>query len=275
MSVRQPNPTQAAGILRAFLKEQGLALKHTAALEAVARVSGFTDWQAMAAAQKATPVNADKSALKARLNQKSDDEFELLDTESVWIGVGSLSVYLRPTDEGVVVDLYPRDVEDGESLASTYAFYQEALGEQCERHGIDIDDVAEWVGLHYQRNFEAESPAHQASWVKRYVESQVQAEEVMRKGSLEQESPAPRYVFGPWAHLFGAGQSDTTVRLAYDRHEERLVHLDIKSASGWMRASEAMVQDVEQSLKEANEEALDDPENWGLAQGENLPHWAC
>ena len=38
MSVRQPNPTEAAGILRNYLLERGLDLSHTQALEAVAQI---------------------------------------------------------------------------------------------------------------------------------------------------------------------------------------------------------------------------------------------
>ena len=32
------------------------------------------------------------------------------------------------------------------------------------------DQVAEWVGLHYGRNFEAEPPEKQAEWIARYQE---------------------------------------------------------------------------------------------------------
>lgn len=43
-----------------------------------------------------------------------------------WIRVNNLDVHLRRTDEGVVVDLYPGDQPDVESLASTYAHFSEA-----------------------------------------------------------------------------------------------------------------------------------------------------
>lgn len=66
-----------------------------------------------------------------------------------WITVGNISVYLKRTDEGVVVDLYPKGDEFSEPLASTYAYFAEAEPEldanqfQCEMcKGIfDIEDA--------------------------------------------------------------------------------------------------------------------------------------
>ncbi|NCA83799.1 MAG: hypothetical protein EOM72_13860 [Opitutae bacterium] len=46
--------------------------------------------------------------------------------DHVWITVNNLSVYIRRTDEGVVVDLFPVQREMDERLASTYAFFAEA-----------------------------------------------------------------------------------------------------------------------------------------------------
>jgi len=47
------------------------------------------------------------------------------DATSCWVTVDNLSVYIIRTDEGVVVDIYPKGGEAGESIASTYAFNQE------------------------------------------------------------------------------------------------------------------------------------------------------
>lgn len=46
-----------------------------------------------------------------------------------WITIDNISVYLRRTDEGVVVDLFALGVEDCEPMATTYAFFQEAEDE--------------------------------------------------------------------------------------------------------------------------------------------------
>jgi hypothetical protein len=45
--------------------------------------------------------------------------------DSVWIEIDSLACYLRRTDEGVVVDIYKNGKEMEESIASTYAFFDE------------------------------------------------------------------------------------------------------------------------------------------------------
>jgi hypothetical protein len=37
--------------------------------------------------------------------------------------------------------------------------------------GFSIDDVAEWVGLHYRKNFDAENEAERLSWIERFVEA--------------------------------------------------------------------------------------------------------
>ncbi|CAM5530074.1 hypothetical protein TMEC54S_00244 [Thauera mechernichensis] len=107
--------------------------------------------------------------------EESGSDYVLQDgSPSCRITVGSISVHVRRNtdtgDEGVIVDLFPRGAED-ESLASTYAFFQDAEEELCSDRGIDLDDVSEWVGLHYQRNFEAEPAAARYDWIKRYLES--------------------------------------------------------------------------------------------------------
>ena len=42
---------------------------------------------------------------------------------SAWITVETLSVYICKTDEGVLVDIYPRYEEDGEALTSCWALF--------------------------------------------------------------------------------------------------------------------------------------------------------
>lgn len=51
-------------------------------------------------------------------------DYELVG-ESTWITVKNLSVYVKKTDEGVVVDIFNKGEEADEPLASTYAFFNE------------------------------------------------------------------------------------------------------------------------------------------------------
>ena len=53
------------------------------------------------------------------------DDYEMNDRESVWIVIGSISVYIKRTDEGVSVDLYPRGKEDESSVVSCWETFSE------------------------------------------------------------------------------------------------------------------------------------------------------
>jgi len=75
-----------------------------------------------------SPTNKNKDDVLIR---ESESDYYLKDNAtSVWITVGDISVYVMRTDEGVVVDLYPLDNENDESLASTYAFFSEVTDEE-------------------------------------------------------------------------------------------------------------------------------------------------
>jgi hypothetical protein len=54
------------------------------------------------------------------------------DQDSVWIEVDSLVCYVRRTDEGVVVDIFPNGQEMENAIASTYAFFGENESEPDE-----------------------------------------------------------------------------------------------------------------------------------------------
>lgn len=139
-------------------------------------IEGARDLLAKKAAHVEEPVqDRETPALVLVKPEESVSDYVLQEgSPSCWITVGSISVHVRRNtdtgDEGVIVDLYARSEED-ESIASTYAFFQDAEEEICTARGIDLEDVAEWVGLHYQRNFEAEPAAARYDWIKRYLES--------------------------------------------------------------------------------------------------------
>lgn len=62
---------------------------------------------------------------------------------------------------------YARSVADEELADSSGDDSQD----EDSQEDVDLDDVAEWVGLHYKVNFDAESPAERVEWVRRYKES--------------------------------------------------------------------------------------------------------
>jgi len=127
MNIRTPQPTQAARLLKAFFASQGVEISHSQALEAVSRLHGYQNYQAM----QADTRFADAPALKP----VSSNEYELGEKEhSVWIGVDGISVYVARNDEGVSVDLYAKGHED-DSLMGTYLHFDEAADAAAEAAG--------------------------------------------------------------------------------------------------------------------------------------------
>jgi hypothetical protein len=75
------------------------------------------------------------------------------DARSVWITVDNISVYVRRTDEGVAVDLYPLSMEMEDSIVGTWCLRQEAK-ERLEdyEHQLEADNnrqraTADWKDL--------------------------------------------------------------------------------------------------------------------------------
>lgn len=261
MDIRQPNPTQAAGILRGFLKELGVDIKHMAALEAVARVNGFTDWQAMAAAgERASPQQGD-----AQLVLDADGEGYTFvasrERQRVWITIGNISAYIGPTDEGVVVDLFAKDTEDGGSLTSTYLHFQEALDELCTSLDVDEKDVATWYDAGPEAKYAELSPERKAEVIRDFDKR------------ARVKAAAPRYVHGEWEHFF-EGRRVRFVRFVFDRSARKVIALQLQDTETWTAAGRSYCDDLEDSLLHANQEALERPQDEGLAESDELPEWA-
>lgn len=71
------------------------------------------------------------------LRQKDETDYILEDdATSCWITINNISVYIRRTDEGVAVDLYPLHQELYDSIVGTWATFDEAQGY------IDDDNMA-------------------------------------------------------------------------------------------------------------------------------------
>lgn len=84
---------------------------------------------------------------------------------------------------------------------------------------------------------------------------------------------------GLWGHIFDNAEGEVMTQFVYDTQERKLVAAKIvggQSEGGpwWTDASPVMVADLEDSLVNANEDALDNPGDWGLAVSDELPDWA-
>lgn len=91
-----------------------------------------------------------------------------------------------------------------------------------------------------------------------------------------EDSDPPQYLIAEgWDHIFeGFGQR--TVRFVFDRNADKIVHMDIEfGVGGWKPATADQTADVEDSLKTANEDAFENPEDYGLIKSDDLPGWAA
>jgi hypothetical protein len=79
-----------------------------------------------------------------------------------------------------------------------------------------------------------------------------------------------------WDHIFleEGREVKRDTRFVFDVGAGKLIHLDIRRDWKWRAASPAELADLEDSLLNANGDALDDPEGWGLLEMEHLPDWA-
>lgn len=115
----------------------------------------------------------------------TNEEFVLQEGASeMWVQMGGFKVHLQLTGEGMVADIFADGAENN-SIGSTYAFFTDSEDALVEELGIDLDDVAEWVGQHYRHNFDAESPAKRREWIERYRATMEEAKEVMANPTLD------------------------------------------------------------------------------------------
>ncbi len=79
-----------------------------------------------------------------------------------------------------------------------------------------------------------------------------------------------------WGHFFEEddGYNERHCRFVYDDIEEHVEKLEIRRDSRWCTASRSDYANLEDSLKNANPDALENPEDWGLGVSNRLPDWA-
>lgn len=86
-----------------------------------------------------------------------------------------------------------------------------------------------------------------------------------------------RDVGAGWGHIFSEGSREVErdTRFVWDCDAEKLIHLDIMRDNKWREASQDEILDLEDSLKNANPDALDNPDDWGLDASDDLPAWCA
>lgn len=137
---------QEQGTLAGGLREFVLTAEHIGEFGEI--YESLSSWQAESEAHAveqlldAAPRSGDDPILRLpevvdrsgeALLKRSDTDYILnpRTAQSVWITVGNASVYVRQTDEGVVVDLYGLGQEaNTESVGSTYAHFAELVPDE-------------------------------------------------------------------------------------------------------------------------------------------------
>lgn len=73
-----------------------------------------------------------------------------------------------------------------------------------------------------------------------------------------------------WGHIF-AGSEEQMVRFVFDREAQDLAYMEFSDGTV---ATRAEMDDVKDSLLNANREALEDPAGWGFDEEADIPDWA-
>jgi len=126
MNVIKPTPSQAAFVLKNFLKAEGIDIKLGQTQEAVARMLGYSSWNALAS--EVDPRIGDKEGC---LHQEDETTYTLTTGAQsyAYINVNNLQVSIKHDDEGVCVDVFARQPIEGEvgELGSTWVMFDEAI----------------------------------------------------------------------------------------------------------------------------------------------------
>lgn len=83
-------------------------------------------------------------------------------------------------------------------------------------------------------------------------------------------------VEGFWGHIFDVSGREDMTMFVYDTEEDKLVDalIERNAATGeWTLANDDELADLEESLQQANPEALEHPFDWGLDYTDTLPEW--
>lgn len=87
-----------------------------------------------------------------------------------------------------------------------------------------------------------------------------------------------QYIVGEWSHLFPDENNDRPTRIVIDAVTQKLVRLQVQQnravSDSYRVATRLEVEDVEDSIVNANPEVFDAPADFGLEATNELPAWA-
>lgn len=85
-----------------------------------------------------------------------------------------------------------------------------------------------------------------------------------------------KYISGGWSHIFDTQErpGTTNLTICFDTEQNKLVAMNIHLSYGSFPASKQEIEDVQDSLINANEDALECPEDYCLEVSSTPPAWA-
>ena len=84
----------------------------------------------------------------------------------------------------------------------------------------------------------------------------------------------PRYVVADsWGHIFDDAEGERMTSWVYDREQGKLIAATYEFEFKTYDASPEMLADLEDSVKNANEDCLVRPAYWELEETDELPDW--
>jgi hypothetical protein len=109
----------------------------------------------------------------------------------------------------------------------------------------------------------------------KYSEQQVADYVNIHRLVTEAPLATERFIHGSWSHLL-PGNKELSVRLVYDSKAHKIVAMQEREARTgvWLDAPASLVEDVQDSLVNANAEALSRPADFGLLRAAGQPSWA-
>jgi hypothetical protein len=130
-----------------------------------------------------------------------------------------------------------------------------------KRSGRDLDLVAEMNG--WYETFGGPGTVH------------IEADEL---NAFVKGMPTPKYLVSDcWGHILDSEQGEVMTQWVYDLEEEKVVAANIqhdRALDKWAVATTDELADMEDHLKNANPDALDNPLDWEVDFADEMPEWA-
>lgn len=155
-----------------FTKE-GRPMDFSQAAEVAAGIAGDKNRHVAARRMKDQAMARYESGV-LQPDQESEENNDYVLNENAkgcWVRMGEFMVHLYFTDEGIVADI---DVHgDVDSIASTYAFFEDAEARLMEINNIEEDDIVSWVRDSLGKAYDELTPQERLKSIRSFMNSQI------------------------------------------------------------------------------------------------------